>query len=106
MSRAEVILALSDTSVLLKKLRLPGVDVAVQKARDTDSEHLSFVMGSWPNELTAVCADLRDRLGDMPVERIAMAKMMKLKLPELPELERLVKIVVKTWESRPGVLRG
>jgi hypothetical protein len=105
-SRAEVLLALSDTATLLRKMKLPGVDVAVQRAKDTDPEHLSFAMGSWPVELQAACADLRDRLGDLPVERVALAKVMKLKLPELPELEKLIKIVTKTWEARPGVLRG
>lgn len=88
----------------LAELRLPGVDEAIRRAGAADPVHLDMVTGTWHRELEAMVEELA--AGGFPLRQLAVARAMKLKLPELPPLWKLEKQIGDHWKNRPGVLKA
>lgn len=88
----------------LTELKLPGVDEAIRRAGAADQEHLNMVTGSWHRELEAMVEELTS--SGYPLRQLAVARAMKLKLPELPALWKLEKQIGDHWKNRPGALKA
>lgn len=105
-TKTQVVLVLQSCATTLKSLKLDGVEDAMRRAGAADERHLELTAGSWHRELESACLDLVDWANGLPLSQIAMAKALRLKLPELPQLLKAEAAVRGAWSGRPGVLRS